>query len=677
MKLSEFFLLKAAFENTSDAISIADLSGRHIYQNRRFKELFGYEKEEVQKKGIANLFEPPEIFEEEIFPTISRGLSWEGEVLVKRKDEKKLPCYLRASAIKDEEGNIIGFIGIHTDISAQKEMERRLRESEQMYRSLVEKSLLGIYLIQDGVLKFANQRLAEILGYTVEEIIGKSPLELTHPDDRPMVKENICRRIRGEVESIRYNFRGLRKDGKAVYVEVFGSAMTYKGRPAIHGMLLDITEKCLAEERAMKNWKIAESMADAALRYLETRDIREIARLIVDKCLEIGDAEVGFAAEITGDGRIRVIGLSERSITPQAWHDFFSQSIQVIRERGYFEFTRKDSILYRVVEEGHIFICNREEELKARCTLPEGHPPIKSLLLLPLKFERRVIGLIGLANRPGGFGEKARRELEAFATTASLIFAQAKLEQEKRTVEEQLFHAQKMEELGKLAAGVAHDFNNILMVIQGNMDLLKSALPPRGQVKEYVEEIDRAIKQASFLTGQLLTFSRKQVVKPAPLDLNSLIVSFKGMLSRLLGEKYDLKLSLEEGLWEVRADRKQIEQVLFNLVVNAKDAMPEGGEVLIKTFNQEVEEGDPFASKGVAEGKYAVIAVKDHGVGMSEEVMKRIFQPFFTTKRQGTGLGLAIVKSIVQQSRGFVVVESWPGKGSIFYVLLPRAGNPA
>jgi two-component system, cell cycle sensor histidine kinase and response regulator CckA len=247
-------------------------------------------------------------------------------------------------------------------------------------------------------------------------------------------------------------------------------------------------------------------------------------------------------------------------------------------------------------------------------------------------------------------------------------------EEELRKSHEMLRQSQKMEAVGRLAGGVAHDFNNLLTVIGGYSDLLLQRLPPDSQYRDNVEEIRKAGTRASSLTQQLLAFSRKQVIAPRVVDLNEVVEGMEKMLRRLIGEDIDLVTVLRPGLWNTRVDTGQIEQVLMNLAVNARDAMPGVGKLLIETENGRIDE-DLARRQGYGEpGPYVVLSVRDTGSGMDEETLSHIFEPFFTTKGQGkgTGLGLATIYGIVRQSNGYVSVESRPGEGSTFRIYFPR-----
>ncbi|MCL5884099.1 MAG: ATP-binding protein [Deltaproteobacteria bacterium] len=252
-------------------------------------------------------------------------------------------------------------------------------------------------------------------------------------------------------------------------------------------------------------------------------------------------------------------------------------------------------------------------------------------------------------------------------------------ETRKRMIERQFLHAQRMEVVGRLAGGIAHDFNNLLGVIGGYCELLLGRLGPDSPLREWLNEVHKATDRAVSLTRQLLAFSRKQLLDPKVLDLNAVVGGMKKMLQRLIGENIELRVGLAENLWPVRIDPGQLEQIVMNLAVNSRDAMPAGGALVVETANAVIPEPHVHEGGEMPAGSYVLLSVSDTGSGMDAETRARIFEPFFTTKEsgKGTGLGLATVYGIVKQSKGYIWVYSEPGKGTTFRIYLPRADEPA
>jgi signal transduction histidine kinase len=257
-------------------------------------------------------------------------------------------------------------------------------------------------------------------------------------------------------------------------------------------------------------------------------------------------------------------------------------------------------------------------------------------------------------------------------TGAALLDRALRYSIQRKQLQTQLRETQKMETVGRLAGGIAHDFNNLLAIVLGHVDLLLR----RGEAPEAawhgIREIQKAAERAADLARQLLAFSRKQVLQPRLLDLSDLVRDIEGMLRRLIGETIELVTSLSRRTLLVKADPGQIDQVVLNLVINARDAMPAGGILTLRTDRVELDEADARAH-GASPGRYAVLAVSDSGVGMDAPTRRRVFEPFFTTRElgRGAGLGLATVHGVVRQSGGFVLVDSHPGRGTTFQIFLP------
>lgn len=305
----------------------------------------------------------------------------------------------------------------------------------------------------------------------------------------------------------------------------------------------------------------------------------------------------------------------------------------------------------------------------------------RDMIVVPLKRHGgEPIGVIEVLNKTTG--PVSREDLDMLIVIGSIAAAAIEHTHTADTLRQkdlQLQQSQKMEAMGRLAGGIAHDFNNLLTVMQGFSELLLGAMAPATPMRRSAEEILKAVERASGLTKQLLTFSRKQVLEPRIVQLNELVLNIEKMLRRLIGKDVSLFTNLDPQLGWIKADPGQIEQVIMNLAVNARDAMPKGGSLTIETANVELDDRAIHRIHDLRPGPYVTLAVTDTGFGMDQAVLAKLFEPFFTTKGpgKGTGLGLSIVYGIVKQSHGHVAVSSEVGHGTTFTIYLPQVDAPA
>jgi two-component system cell cycle sensor histidine kinase/response regulator CckA len=487
------------------------------------------------------------------------------------------------------------------------------RAQETRFRALIEKSSEAILVSErGGAFAYASPAAELIFGRSEPEIRGARILDFVHPDDRSRVVEGMAKVRDESKQALLLEFRIVRPDGHVLSVK--STSRNLLDEPTISGIvtnLKDITERATAAH---------------ALRASEAR----FARL----------AEAG------------IIGIVSANISG----DIFDVNETFVTTTGY---TRHE-LLAGTFKWHHLLAPERTEETlrKTAQLVAEGvAPPWETEGVA--KDGTRVPMLMGVAM------------LDYPSCIAFTVDLTAKKRAEKvlRATEDQLRQAQKMEAVGRLAGGIAHDFNNVLAVILSYSEFLYADIEAGSPMRDDVQEIRKAAKRAADLTRHLLMFSRQQVLEPRFLDLNDVLRGMEKMLQRLVGEDVDVKFSTAANLKKIKADPSSIEQVIMNLVINARDAMPTGGELTIETADVDI---DPIDEKQNGRA-YVMLAVADTGVGMDQATQSRAFEPFFTTKshEKGTGLGLSTVFGIVEQSGGMIRVESGLGKGTTFRIYLP------
>lgn len=487
-----------------------------------------------------------------------------------------------------------------------------IRESEEKFRTLVESSLVGVYIVQDDRFVYANPAMAKIYGYTPEEFLAiESVRETVAPDDRERVDGYIRQRIYGEIPSVKYDYNAIRKDGSIVRVEALGSKTIYAGWPAIIGTAEDVTQRKIAEEMLRRSEERYRHLFEDSLDtiYVTTPS---------GKFIDINTAGVTLLGYDSKEELLSLESVSELYEDP-----------------------------------------GERESAKA---LLEKHGFIKDN---PITLKRKDGGRI-IVHDSSTVIRDADGKIAAYRGILKDVT-------EKKMLEEQLLQSQKLESLGQLTSGIAHDFNNVLGGIIGFAELALGKVSDDHPVNSYLTRIYGLADRAAKITKQLLAFSRRQILMPRDVDLNSLIEEMLELLRRLLGERIQIRFAPGRSLSTVKVDPSQFEQVLLNLAVNAGDAMKQVGTLTIETANVFLDEAYCRKHAGVKPGEYVMTSVSDTGMGIEPSVMERIFEPFFTTKEigKGTGLGLSVVHGIVRQHGGTINVYSEVGKGSTFTVYFP------
>jgi PAS domain S-box-containing protein len=502
------------------------------------------------------------------------------------------------------------------DITQRRQAEARSREREAYYRTILENVVDAVFVTDPaGRYLEVNPQACRLTGYTREELLQRRVSDTYVPEQRAVAAARVADAAAGA--QIRLERPLLRKDGSVIQVEV-GAVRLPDGR--LLATLHDVTERNRAGEQ---------------LRESEQR-FRELAEHV---------HEVFFVVD------------------PESWRALYiSPAYEAVAGR-----TREEAYAGPYSWAQGVHPGDRERLLAtARQAAETGEVTAVVFRVVRADQSIRWVRARGTAVRDAG-GRIVR--LVGIAEDVTDL----------RRTEEQFRQAQKMEAVGRLAGGVAHDFNNLLTVITSYTQLQIDDLTPADPRRADLEEILHAAREAASLTRQLLAFSRRQVLEMKVLSLNDVVTGVQKMLQRVIGEDIDLSVSLAPDLGGTRADAGQLEQVIMNLAVNARDAMPNGGQLTIETGNTFLDAPYAASHEPVAPGPYVLLAVSDTGVGMDEATKARIFEPFFTTKElgKGTGLGLATVYGIVKQCEGFIWVYSEPGHGATFKIYLPRVAEPA
>jgi PAS domain S-box-containing protein len=546
------------------------------------------------------------------------------------------------------------------------------QESEASLRALMDNSIQGIALVQGEHFKFVNRAWCVITGYGPEQTLGHPMAELyarVHPEDRERMHERKRRFERGEPVEEVSEIRLLRPNGEERWVLTASKDFSLGGEPGRLGMLVDVTDRKAAEARVVQLNRTYAVLSE--INQLMVRD-RQVPSILQGAC-RIAVAAGGFRAACIALVNQKS-GQLELTANAGAADDTLQIIEQIYRGAGCAFTTAA------VASKQHM-LCNDIEhhELTApwrEAALARGY---RAMAAFPLVLGDTCVGVLSLyAGQVDFFDAEELRLLDDLAQDISFALESSTNERKRLLLEEQVQKSQKMEAIGRLAGGIAHDFNNLLTIIHGNAALLRT-LDDETERSDAIGEIVQTTERAAALTRQLLAFSRRQLLEPRPLDLNEVVMGMARMLKRILGEDVSLLLQTQPEPLVTRADPSMLDQVLLNLIVNARDAMPRGGELSIETGELELTAADQREFPDAAPGRHVFLRVTDSGGGIAPENLPRIYEPFFTTKEpgKGTGLGLATVFGIVQQHAGTLRVASALGRGTSFTVTLPRAPEAA
>jgi PAS domain S-box-containing protein len=612
--------LYEAFEVVPEGLALFDADDRYVMWNRRYAELYSLDENVI---AVGRRFEDvlrAGLAAGQYSEALGREQEWLAERLARHAQtssvhEQRLPNN-RWLQICERRTADGGSVGIRIDIT-------ELKQREESVRMLFEFNPVPMFVVDYTDLRFiaVNDTAVHHYGYSREQFLAMTKLDLHPPEDREHSFE-LFSAFR-ESQSTEFDsatvLRHRAADGRTILVQLYGRQLSYNGRDALLCSIIDVTERVRAEEERDRNREFLDRIIENVTVTILVKDARTLQYVLINKAAE----------EFWGVSRDKLIGKTPHEVFDKEQADAIDQrDRQVIKSR---------SNLY-----------SPEHRLQ---TPRNGVRIVTSNRIVIQDHNGEVQYLLGV--------------LEDVT--------------ERKTVEDQLHQAQKMEAIGNLTGGVAHDFNNLLTVIMCNLDLLQEDVAGNAAAEEKINVILEAAERGADLTRHMLAFSRRQPLQAKEVDVNALIATTLRLLNRTLGENISIAVHPTADLPVALVDPSQLETALMNIAINARDAMPDGGTLAISTGVADLDEAYVAQHPGVTPGAYVSIAVADSGIGMPPETLERIFEPFFTTKAagQGTGLGLSMVYGFIKQSGGHISTYSEVGHGTVFKLFLPLAKSAA
>ncbi|MFP3912452.1 MAG: PAS domain S-box protein [Desulfobacteraceae bacterium] len=603
-----------------DRVTVTDLEGYITYVNEAACRMLGKSREELLGQHVSVYGDDPSTGapqEEIVQKTLQDGV-WRGEVTNYRTDGTAAILDARVQVVRDETGKPVALCGISTDITDRKQAEEALLDSrmelEQILKALPDAL---VYADTDRRITRVNDAFVRMFGYRPEEVLGEKTGIIYAKQEEFLEQGRQRYNVQVRDKYAPYEIEYRRKNGEIFPSETVGTPVrdTQDRVIGLLGLVRDISDRKQAEEALRASELQKNLILDATAEMVAYYDL---------------DLRVIWANRAGAES----VGKSTADLVGHHCYEIWAQRNDPCPDCPVLK--ARDTGVAQKIE---------RQTPDGRYWLLRGYPVLDD--------QGKAFALVE-------FGQDITEQKQA--------------EERHVQLEEQMHQAQKLESIGLLAGGVAHDFNNMLGIIIANAELAEMRRDADGLVHQNLQEILKASHRAADTVRQLLAFARKQTISPKDLDLNETVSGILKMLRRIIGENIDLRFVPGKGLWNVRMDPAQVHQLLTNLVVNSRDALPDGGRITIETANKTMDEFYTQTHNGFVPGKYVLLMVSDTGEGMSPEVMDHLFDPFFTTKEvgRGTGLGLATVYGMVKQNHGFIYVYSEPGQGTTVKIYLPR-----
>jgi len=620
--------LRTTLNSIGDAVISTGLDGNIVRMNPIAEELTGWNKQEAIGKPINEIFKifndkTGERVKNPVFKVIEQekivGLA--NHTVLKSKDGSEYQIADSGAPIKDENGGITGVVLAFRDVTEEYRMRERIRQNEKKFRSIMS-SMHDIVYTLDTKQRHTGVYgpWVENMGLTEEHFLGKTACEIMGQENGRVHEKANKKALKGNF--VTYEWSTKTEDGTLFFQTslspIFDENNSVEG---LVGIGRNITERKKTEEKLKEQKAYFEELIESAPEAITILNVDDRVTRINREFTNL----FGFTKQEARGQRINDL------IVPENLKDEGEQATGDVADgkRIQLETVRRNK---------------------------NGDKIHVSILGKPIKSDDQIIAVYGIYRD---------------------ISDRVQAEKEKDKLQMQLLQTQKLESIGNLAGGVAHDFNNILTVIMGLSELMMNKIDNSDPKYNHIKNIHESGKRAAKLTEQLLLFSRKQDMEFEVISINRTLENLNKMLKRLIGEDIIMHNELDPDLWSVEADRNQIEQVITNLAVNARDAMPEGGELTISTRNVIIDKDKAKTIPDIEPGRYIRLNVEDTGHGMGKETQKKIFDPFFTTKgrAEGTGMGLAVVHGIVKEHNGLINVYSEPDKGTVFKIYIPAASD--